>query len=334
MAILELMRAAGKRDRAWLCAALQAAVELEFFTIPPYLTAMWSICDQKHPAAATLRAVVYEEMEHMALACNMLAAVGGTPVLNRPPAVPAYPRPLPGGVKPHLTVSLCGLTRDLVGVFMQIEEPEEVLKFPEALLRLPETFPRIGAFYEAVRQTFRDLRPPLSVDRQLTGPLAPLVVASLEDVDRAVGVIRRQGEGTDVSPAADSPTELAHYYRFQELQKGKKLEYDPQQKTYRWGAKFDFPEVYPVAPVPAGGYRYEEVAADVAGLLRTFDGAYTRLLDELNSAWGSGGQAALWRAVEAMFSLAGPARALMALPIPGTNPPLHYGPNFRYVAGR
>src|SRR4051812_23194509 len=119
MAIRELMRLSTTRDLAWLREALQAAVELEFFTLPPYLTALWSIQDQQHPAAATIRAVVYEEMQHMALACNLLAGIGGTPRINRSPAVPEYPRPLPGGVKPRLTVGLSGLTKDLVSVFMQ-----------------------------------------------------------------------------------------------------------------------------------------------------------------------------------------------------------------------
>jgi hypothetical protein len=74
MSIVELMRPDRTRDLTWLQEALQAAVELEFFTLPPYLTAMWSIKDEQHPAAATIRAVVEEEMTHMALAANLLSA--------------------------------------------------------------------------------------------------------------------------------------------------------------------------------------------------------------------------------------------------------------------
>jgi hypothetical protein len=326
MTIRELMAPKKPRDLPWLMEALQAAVELEFFTLPPYLMALWSIENQKHYAAATIREVVYEEMQHMALACNMLTAVGGTPRINRPPAIPEYPRPMPGGVKPDLLVGLSALTRDVVGVFMKIEEPEVVLGF-EAL---DETFPRIGAFYDRVREVFHQVNPRLSVDRQITGPLAPLVVATLKDVDSAIHIIKVQGEGSNLSPADESPEDLSHFYRFQELDKGQKLKYRPDTKDYHWADKFAFPAVYPVAPVPAGGYRYDEVAPEVAALLRLFDRAYTNLLDRLQSAWDGGGQAAFWQAVELMFSLEAPARALMKITIPGTE--LAYGPNFRYVS--
>lgn len=331
MAILELMRAEEPRNMRWLTRALQAAVELEFFTVPPYLTALWSVCDQQHFAARTLRAVVYEEMQHLSLACNLLAAVGGTPRLNQPPAVPEYPRPLPGGVKPALTVGLSGLTPQLVKVFMQIEEPEVIVQIEELMDQPPGTFPRIGAFYEAIAAAFHDLKPDIRVDRQLAGPLAPLEIGSLADVDAAIRLIRVQGEGTDVSPAADSPEELAHYYRFQQLDEGREFEYDPLKKKFHKGKALPFPDVFPVAEVPAGGYRNDEVAADVADRLRQFDRAYTQLLDQLQAAYDGGGQAGLWRAVEWMFSLEGAARALMAMPIPGTDPPLTYGPNFRYL---
>lgn len=334
MAIKELMAAGVRRDRKWLTDALQAAVELEFFTLPPYLAAMWSVKDQKHPAAATIRAVVYEEMQHMALACNMLAAVGGTPRINSGSAVPQYPRPMPGGVKPDLTIALGGLTREAVRVFMKIEEPEKPLQFAEVeAVGIDETFPRIGAFYQAVRETFDLLKPPLSVDRQIVGPLAPMVVATPDDVRKAIRTICVQGEGTDIDPAAESPRELAHYYRFQELDKGKRLEYREDRKSYVWAGELKFPAVFPVAPTPAGGYRYDEVPARVAADLRRFDEAYTRLLDELQAAWGGGGQAALWRAVEWMFALENPARSLMRRPIPGTDPAKTYGPNFRYLGG-
>ena len=54
--------------------ALKGAMTLEFATIPPYLTALWSIKEDLHPIAASLRNIVQEEMLHLALASNMLAA--------------------------------------------------------------------------------------------------------------------------------------------------------------------------------------------------------------------------------------------------------------------
>jgi hypothetical protein len=77
---------------------LYKAIQLEHATIPPYLTALYSI----HPitnsdATHILRVIAVEEMLHMTLAANILNAVGGTPDLNRPKFVPLYPSPLPDG---------------------------------------------------------------------------------------------------------------------------------------------------------------------------------------------------------------------------------------------
>jgi hypothetical protein len=334
MKILHLLEPTQQRDKAWLLDALQAAVELEFFTMPPYLTAMWSIKDETSYAAQTIREIVYEEMEHMALACNMLAALGGSPRITSQSALPVYPGPIPGpmpgGVRPDLSIGLSGLTPEVVQLFMQIERPEE----PECVLQAPgfelhgETFTTIGAFYEAIRATFHALEGlTISVDHQISGPMAPRVIVDLDSVDVAIHQIRVQGEGT-MSPFCYAPN-LAHYYRFQELEQQRRLLWQEETKDFRWADKLPFTDVYPVAPIPAGGYRVHDVAPDVAALLHAFDDAYTHMVDELQSAWGAGGQAALLRALEWMFSLRDRARALMEVPIPGTE--LRYGPCFRYL---
>jgi Ferritin-like len=330
MKILHLLERTQRRDRAWLMEALQAAVELELFTMPPYLIAMWSIKDETSYAARTLREIVYEEMEHMALACNLLAAIGGAPRINRAPAIPVYPGPMPGGVCPDLSIGLSGLTPDVVRLFMQIERPED----PTFVLEAPgfelhgETFTTIGAFYETIRATFHSLEGlRISVDHQISGPMAPRIIEDLDCVDGAIHQIRVQGEGT-MSPLCYAP-DLAHYYRFQELEQQRRLLWEEQTNNFRWADHLPFPDVYPVAPIPAGGYRVRDVAPDVAALLHAFDDAYTHVLDELQSAWGTGGQAALWRALEWMFSLRDRACALMEAPIPGTEQ--RYGPCFRYL---
>ncbi|NMO90363.1 ferritin-like domain-containing protein [Actinomycetospora sp. TBRC 11914] len=115
--ILDLMRVDDTdRDVDWLHTALQAAVELELATIPPYLCAMWSVDDPNgtDPVRALIKSIAVEEMGHMATACNLLTAIGGTPQINTAAAVPQYPGPLPGGVHPGLTIPLSGLTKDLV----------------------------------------------------------------------------------------------------------------------------------------------------------------------------------------------------------------------------
>ena len=92
---------------AWLRKALQSAVTLEFATLPPYLTALWSIKDEMHPAAISIREAVQEEMQHMGYVCNMLKAIGETPRIAG--NVPTYPAiGLPGDVMPDLVVEIDG----------------------------------------------------------------------------------------------------------------------------------------------------------------------------------------------------------------------------------
>jgi hypothetical protein len=86
-AILEMMAvASAERDIEWLKKSLQAAVELELSTLPPYLCAMWSIKDTSagSPGAFAYKlidSVVRQEMTHMGFVCNMLVGIGGTPAI-------------------------------------------------------------------------------------------------------------------------------------------------------------------------------------------------------------------------------------------------------------
>jgi hypothetical protein len=115
--------------------ALDNAMKLEFATIPPYLTALYSIKDGTNTAiAANLRLIVIQEMLHLSLAANILNAIDGRP--DFPGVVPRYPGPLPMGIgsepgKPFI-VPLKKLSHETVrDVFMIIEEPEEPIVFPE-----------------------------------------------------------------------------------------------------------------------------------------------------------------------------------------------------------
>jgi hypothetical protein len=57
------------RSARWLHHALQSAVELELYTIPPYLCALWSIknLNPKDYVVQSLRSIVGEEMKHLGL---------------------------------------------------------------------------------------------------------------------------------------------------------------------------------------------------------------------------------------------------------------------------
>jgi hypothetical protein len=81
--------------------ALQNAIALEHSTIPPYLTALLTLSgttDSVTYAQSEITEVILEEMVHMSLACNILNAIGGHPMIADARLVPTYPRPLPMGV--------------------------------------------------------------------------------------------------------------------------------------------------------------------------------------------------------------------------------------------
>lgn len=70
---------------------LQQAIDLEFWTIPLYLTSLYSIkglknCDKKNypPAALLIESVVIQEMLHLEIVCNLCNALGYSPCFNPP----------------------------------------------------------------------------------------------------------------------------------------------------------------------------------------------------------------------------------------------------------
>ena len=208
------------RDVDWLRAALQAAVEIEIATIPPYLCGWWSVKDRRSDVAQVIQRIVFDEMYHLGVVCNLLVALDGRPRIKE--GAPVYPGPLPGGVHPGARVYLSGLTPSLVhDVMMAIEAPAAPLtgSVDDPL--------SIGVFYEEVLKTFRAVGPELSTRRQLNeriggDQLQP--VATLDDIEHAIEIVREQGEGTSSSPA-DAPGDdhVAHYYAFAEIYYGHRL---------------------------------------------------------------------------------------------------------------
>jgi Ferritin-like len=321
--IIELMQvSAEQQDLNWLQQSLQAAIELEFSTIPPYLCGMWSIKDQSGPTYDLIDSVVLEEMLHMGLACNMLAAIGGTPRINT--SVPIYPGPLPGGVRPELTVYLAGLSKEyLLNVYMQIEYPEA----GPVVLALGQTFPTIGAFYDAILAVFRRLSPNITGGTQLTSSIGDnqlFAIQTIGDAERAISEIKEQGEGTSQSPLAeDFGGSLAHYYKFAEIWHGNTLIWRDGRWQYA-GDPIPFPDVYQMAPIPTGGY--VSPPSQVQQALQDFDQQFTTVLNRLQSAWANHSQSNLGQAIGAMFELGPLATAIMQFQLPDGSGV--YGPDF------
>jgi rubrerythrin len=317
-----------RHDLGWLERALQSAVSVEFSTIPPYLAALWSIKDQMHPVAASIRNVVQEEMLHMALACNMLTAIGCVPRINDPMMVPSYPGPIPGQVHPELTVSLSGLSDASLDIFIAIEAPSQ--GEVTASIGQGNSYKTIGAFYRAILGAFRTLKPALRTERQVTGPLAYTVMADIAAVEAAISLILDQGEGSEALPEVEHTRELAHYYRFLEIRHGRRCSgVDAKRQPVFEGAALERPAVWPMAVVPKGGYTQDAVPADVWTMIDGIDQTFTLLLDRLQVVWEHGDQSALVHAIETMFGLTQQAQSLMSMKI--GNGPTHYGPCFRFL---
>ncbi|MER9107504.1 ferritin-like protein [Mesorhizobium sp. M0848] len=337
-------------DLTGLRAALQQAIQLEHSTIPPYLCALLTLSgnsDAVRYARRLIRDIVLEEMLHMSLACNIVNAIGGTPEINRPGLQPIYPGPLPmgiaGGVEVHLKRYSRALVRD---VFMQIEEPELPLDIPVLGALPPDAAsgPRtIGEFYAAIRhEIVRQTDAIFTGDpaRQVTtgrfDASEEFVVSNVETALRAIETIVEQGEGTPQSPF-DLQQDIAHYYRFQELEKGMKLVGNPGSPL-----KVGFDPAQPLvidddADVIKMVDNPQLVAIDISDaqavqLSNECDRLYSRMLDELQMGF-SGEPDKVDTAVETMQDFAGVARDLLAQQLTaGPQSGFFAGPRFRYSA--
>jgi hypothetical protein len=297
-------------------AALQAAIELEHGVIPPYLYALYSLVPGGNDTVAeTLRSVVNEEMLHLALAANLLNAVGGRPALDSPRMLPRYPGPLPGTVDDGLVVGLAPFSVALVrDVFMRIEQPEHALGFgsPGASASDPLT---IGQFYRRIRTTlvalgegaFTGKRHHQVSTAELRGAVAVSGVAS---ACQAIDTIIDQGEGTLSSPLEAVGPDVAHYYRFAEIVHGRRLVRNPdagpatapdQRFVYAGSPVAVHPEAVINVPCnprtaayPAGSAARRACAA--------FNYTYTTLLKSLHATF-NGTPGELTSAIRLMSSL-------------------------------
>ncbi len=332
----EMMSGVNEENRLDLLKkTLQHAVELEFGTIPIYLSALWSIKDNLDPVAKSIRNVVQEEMLHLALACNMLSSIGGKPkIYDTTSKGLHYPTKLPGGVHPELTLKLQGLNDDALDDFLEIELPNEPItiapyesKFNEAHQENHSS--TIGALYDAINLEFQSLKPKMTPDNQVSGPLSWFIVDDVKKVESAIHWIKEQGEGSiDNSPESTGLDHLSHFYRFWEVRKRQKIEADETGK-FVFKSPLKFPDVLPMAVVPMGGYKKKDVSKEVWELTNKFDLTYSKMIHTLESSWGDGGQAGLWKAIEMMFDLEKTAIPLMKIPIP--NGEGNYGPSFRLI---
>lgn len=322
---------------------LQTAVGVEFGTLPPYLYALYSTPPETNPEATQLiRSVALQEMIHMCLACNMLNALGGNPVIH----VQQYPGPLPGDIGPNhtpLTVHLYPFSKDALAQGMAIEEPENRPDYPvKTMALLAEAMPKavtIGQFYDALDKFLATLPPSAwtpnrnqIVDKQFF-PGQLFAVNNYADAHKAITQIVSEGEGTsegsEYNPL-DFQDQPAHYFRFGEIFHERVLTRDPGSKSgYAWG-----PARLEVTWPPAGRYLADPALHDFSkepppaqAAQAACNAAFTQMIDALQRAV-AGVEGALGEAVRCMFDLR--MAALHAFTVPLNNGQFA-GPAFLYV---
>jgi hypothetical protein len=333
-----------------------AAMQLEHATIPPYLTAFYSIKPGTNTEAAhIIRTVAVEEMLHLTLVGNLMNAIGGKPVLTEKGFVPAYPAYLPDG-ETDFQVGLQRFSPEAIETFLKIERPASLAGAAHTVKRDPhpkglragrtgedseEHFFSIGEFYKAIEAGLKHLHGEMGdalfcgdPARQITpeyyysGGGELIAVTDLDSALAALDLIAEQGEGT-TDHIFDEDGEIAHYYRFHQLVAGKYyVEGDTPGAPTGGTVDVDWDAVYPIMPnarladLPEG--------APVAALVKGFNRDYAAFLALLTRAFD--GEPGLFiDAVGDMFRLKEGFGQIMKTPL-GDGSGRHAAPTFEVDA--
>lgn len=341
------------KDVAELHRHLEAAMQLEHATLPPYLTALYSIHPGTNsPAVQVIRAVAVEEMLHLTLATNILNAVGGTPDLTKPGFMPAYPAYLPDG-ETDFQVDIMPFSKAAIETFLTIERPARATHEDVRMVRREkrqgslraarvdddseEHFYSIGEFYKAIEDALTRLHDEQGdalfcgdPGRQITsdfyysggGEIIP--VTDLGSAKAAIRLISEQGEGYD-GAIFDFEDEIAHYYRFQQLilglyyQKG-----DEAGSPSGLPVDVDWGAVYPLKTNPRLT-DYPE-GSELRRAAEACNRQYAEFLDLLTRAF-QGQPGLLTDAVGGMFRLKDSFQQLMHHPLDAEGK-VHAAPTF------
>ena len=340
---------------------LSEAAELEHSIMCQYLFASFSLkvstdegLDERQLRAVThwkqaILKVAAEEMLHLALVNNLLAAIGAAPRVGRP-NLPQRGRYYPPGVQlalePFSERALRhflflerpeGINRDDVEAYAALKEAEPLLSDPGDIVPRGQHFDTVGELYRAIADGFANLVERHSEEWLFVGPAYAqagpedfwwpdlVQVTDLASARRAIDVIVEQGEGTR------GHWRDAHYGRFLEIL-GEYLE-------LRRAA----PDFEPARPVVAACVRQPVDAPPVplvndpvtARVLDAFNVSYEILLYTLGRFFGHGHetppqlQALASVAVGLMVRVIKPlGEAVTLLPAGDDHPGATAGPSF------
>ncbi len=333
---------------------LQTAVELELATIPPYLTAVFSIHrDANRVSASLIRSVYMEEMLHLVLAGNLMTATGGGAKLGRS-NIPVYPLRLEFEGKEfedrEFDVELARFSKETIDIFRQIELPEWAKPQPEvAVLGFKIDGFSIGDFYESIRKELADLCKAIGEDKVFTGKLKhqisedyywgaggkPLVVTDMESASKAIDQIVEQGEGAggsffDGDVQFGQPEEMAHYFRFNEIYHERHYKLDDEVKKPPTGDPLavDWEAVYPIKP----NCKHADFKSspELSALNREFNYKYSLMLSQLEEGFNGNPKAFYTAIMDGMHDLGPLAFKMVELPIKGDPENRHGAPSFEW----
>lgn len=320
---------------------LQQAIELEFATIPLYLTGLYSIADGCNTEAYQLiRSVVMQEMLHMSQSANILIAVGGRPLVDSNHTAPSYPTlGLPGGVLPKLNVTLKKASLEHIRkVYLGVEYPHETHVAREDTVITNST---IGQFYQQVNNCMSELTAKgMNIftgnpSHQLKWPWKNNTygtlhaVHNLSDAQQGIEEIIIQGEGASPINPDYSRDTLAHFYKFEEIVcKRELINVSATQYAYKgkpipflqqgvWSMR-DNPRKHGILPDTVAHFE-----------AKAFHKAYRNLLRAVQAAF-DGNPDKLQETVRVMESLQVHGKRVMSTPIDGSSGET-VGPVFDYV---
>ena len=332
---------------------LYAAMQLEHATIPPYITAMYTMKpDTNVEAYNVIRVIVVEEMLHLTLSANILNAIGGTPALTQKGFVPEFPTYLPDGEE-DFEVNIESFSEKTIDNFLLIERPaKEVDEKSNIQKRFFKSTPAstqkrnrilptyhteegeemhfysIGEFYNFIGEGLTKLSAELGEDVLFCGDYARQItpeyyysgggdiipVKCLKSALDAIRLISEQGEGYE-GGIYDHEGELSHFYRFQQIKLGKYYHKgdEPGQPTGEELA-IDWDAVYPIITNPKMEDYPESSQLYEANV--KFNTFYKNFLAQINEAF-NGKPQELIPAIGGMFVLKNMAYGLIHNPVPG-----------------
>ena len=300
---------------------LQQAIELEFYTIPLYLTSLYSIIENHNTDGyKAIREVVMQEMLHFVQAANILIAIGGKVMIDGPDFVPKYPaKGLPGHVHPYLNINLRKYNLEHVhSTFLVIELPMS------HNLDDVSTLYTIGMLYKEIEQCIKiltdDIFKESNVKRQVKWPWNANNLGNVHIINDTASAIRgineiiEQGEGAAYLNFNQIDTGMyPHYYRFEELVCKRRL-VKIDDHSYAFSGDpiiFDKLGVYPMVDDPhkdsfqPNTYCYTQA--------RVFHRVYRNLLKVLQKTF-NGEPEKITEAVELMESLQMHAKRCISTP--------------------